>query len=183
MMLNENQYKLALEDLEKLSPHHLGLDYDNFLYKELGTEAEDMKRKVENFKKNFEIIDADEFGDYNFEDLRAQLLNSLLEVMYLANTRILYLIYRQVKLVYTSRQKQKQHDKTKRRTEDFGHGGPLHQSRSLAFVGQNSHSMLHLDTEPEEQQYSQNMSLGHESFNQSEKISNVQQSLGKKSNT
>lgn len=83
-----------MEDLEKLSPHHLGLDYDNFLYKELGTEAEDMKRKVENFKKNFEIIDADEFGDYNFEDLRAQLLNSLLEVMYLANTRILYLIYR-----------------------------------------------------------------------------------------
>lgn len=59
----------------------------------------------------------------------------------------------------------------------------MHQSRSLAFVGQNSHSMMHLDTEPEEQQNSQYMSLGHESFNQSEKISNVQQSLGKKSNT
>ena len=68
-MLNENHKKLELEDLEKLSPHHLGLDYDNFLYKELGNEAEDMKRNVENFKKNFETFDADEFGDFN--ELRA----------------------------------------------------------------------------------------------------------------
>ena len=69
-----------LDDLEDLNPNKLGLDDDNFLARELNHEAEDFKLQL---------------GKYE-EILRdgKDPLNVFEGILCLANTKILYLIYR-----------------------------------------------------------------------------------------
>ena len=54
--------------------------------------------------------------------------------MQIVNTKILYLIYRQVKFVYARRQKQKKQDTVKRRTQDYDGIHKLN-NRGLTIVG------------------------------------------------
>lgn len=60
----------------------------------------------------------------------------------MANTKILYLIYRQVKLVYNNRKQRDQKAKTNRRTEDYDIG-IHHQSRALGYL--NNGAVDHLN--------------------------------------
>lgn len=78
-----------MDDLEDLNPNKLGLDDDNFLSKELNHDAEDFKLQL---------------GKYE-EALRdgKDPLNVFEGILSLANTKILYLVYRQVKLVFNNR--------------------------------------------------------------------------------
>jgi len=83
---DDNDY---LDDLEDLNPSKLGLDDDNFLSRELNHDAEDFKLQLGKY-------------DDALRDSKDPL--SVFEgILSLANTKILYLIYRQVKLVYNNR--------------------------------------------------------------------------------
>ena len=87
----------SISDFEKLSPKHLGLDDDNFLLKELPrSEAEELKERFDAFQDTLKNPDSDWY---------TQILDIFEEIIQIVNTKILYLIYRQVKLVYTQRQK------------------------------------------------------------------------------
>lgn len=55
--------------------------------------------------------------------------------MQLVNTKILYLLYRQVKLVYARRQKQLKQDTIKRKTADYAQNGHT-LGKGLAIVNQ-----------------------------------------------
>ena len=106
--LTDEDGEYMMDDLEDINPNRLGLDDDNFLSRELNRDAEDFKLQLGKYEEAIQ----DQKDPLNVFD----------GILTLANTKILYLIYRQVKLVFNNRKQKDQKAKILRRTEDYDIG-------------------------------------------------------------
>ena len=83
-----------IQDYERLNPKNFGID-QNFLAQELQrSEAEELIERMENYE---EVIERQE------SDWHRQIIEIFEDIIHMVNTKILYVIYRQVKLVYARR--------------------------------------------------------------------------------